>query len=91
MHPSRFLNEIPENVVEEIGHKSKMFFKKNGILQENDNKGLSLTGKELYTKNLEKGIVTAIEGRDANTRVQVSFDDVGTKWLILAISNLEIL
>ena len=28
-----FLNEIPENVVEEIGHKSKMFFKKNGILR----------------------------------------------------------
>ena len=89
--PSRFLNEIPENVVEEIGHKSKMFFKKNGIFQENDNKGLSLTGKRVIHKKFGEGIVTAIEGRDANTRVQVSFDDVGTKWLILAISNLEIL
>ena len=91
--PSRFLNEIPENVVEEIGHKSKMFFKKNGIFQENGNKGLSLTGKRVIHKKFGEGIVTAIEGRDANTRVQVSFDDddVGTKWLSLAISNLEIL
>ena len=68
-----------------------MFFKKNGILQEYDNKGLSLTGKRVIHKKFGEGIVTAIEGRDANTRVQVSFDDVGTKWLILAISNLEIL
>ena len=89
--PSRFLNEIPENVIEEIGHKSKMFFKKNGVFQENDHKGLSLTGKRVIHKKFGEGIVTAVEGRDANTRVQVSFDDVGTKWLILAISNLEIL
>ena len=31
--PSRFLNEIPENVVVDIGHKAKMFFKKKNKYQ----------------------------------------------------------
>ena len=33
-------------------------------------------------------MVISTEGSDSNTRVQVSFDEVGSKWLILAVANL---
>ena len=88
--PSRFLNEIPQNVVEEIGHKSKMYFKKGVDLNGSQSyKEESIMGKRVIHKKFGEGIVVSVEGRDSNTRVQVSFDEVGTKWLILAISNLE--
>ena len=88
--PSRFLNEIPQKVVEEIGHKSKMYFKKSGDHNGSQSyKEESIMGKRVVHKKFGEGIVVSVEGRDSNTRVQVSFDEVGTKWLILAISNLE--
>tara|TARA_Y100000590_G_scaffold221989_1_gene251266 strand:- start:854 stop:3004 length:2151 start_codon:yes stop_codon:yes gene_type:complete len=88
--PSRFLNEIPQKVVEEIGHKSKMYFKKSEDHNGSQSyKEESIMGKRVVHKKFGEGIVVSVEGRDSNTRVQVSFDEVGTKWLILAISNLE--
>ena len=88
--PSRFLNEIPQNVVEEIGHKAKMFLKKsNGLNGDQNYKEDSIMGKRVIHKKFGEGIVISVEGSDSNTRVEVKFDEVGKKWLILAISNLE--
>ena len=42
-------------------------------------------------KKFGEGVVISTEGSEANTRVQVSFDEVGIKWLILAVANLEII
>ena len=33
------------------------------------------------------GIVTDVEGSSARARVQVNFDDAGSKWLVLAFAN----
>ncbi len=35
------------------------------------------------------GFVTDVEGSGAHARVQVNFDDVGSKWLVLAYANLQ--
>ena len=35
------------------------------------------------------GIVTDVEGSGAHARVQVNFDDAGSKWLVLAFANLQ--
>jgi DNA helicase-2/ATP-dependent DNA helicase PcrA len=35
------------------------------------------------------GIVTDYEGTGAHARVQVNFDDAGSKWLVLAYANLQ--
>ena len=34
------------------------------------------------------GTVTDIEGNGAHARVQVNFDEAGSKWLVLAYANL---
>ena len=90
--PSRFLNEIPKEVVEEIGYTPKRFFYKESSLGSQDIfKENSIMGKRVAHKKFGEGVVISTEGSDGNTRVQVSFDKVGNKWLILAIANLEIL
>ncbi len=48
-------------------------------------------GKRVLHKKFGEGVVISAEGADANTRVQVSFDEAGIKWLILAIANLEVI
>ena len=35
------------------------------------------------------GIDTDIEGAGAHARVQVNFDEAGSKWLVLAYANLQ--
>jgi DNA helicase-2/ATP-dependent DNA helicase PcrA len=89
--PSRFLNELPEEVIEEIGYSPKKFFKRDNRMNKNTYKESSMIGKRVIHKKFGEGMVTSTEGSDSNTRVQISFDEVGTKWLILAIANLEII
>jgi DNA helicase-2/ATP-dependent DNA helicase PcrA len=38
-----------------------------------------------------EGVVLSSEGRGANARVQVNFDDVGGKWLMAAYARLEVI
>ena len=88
--PSRFLSEIPKDVVEEIGFNPKNFFNRSKIQdKKNAYKENSIMGKRVLHKKFGEGVVISSEGSDSNTRVQVSFDEVGIKWLILAVANLE--
>ncbi len=90
--PSSFLNELPSEVIEEIGYKPKKFFH-SGNQQRDKNiyKDNVLIGKRVVHKKFGEGVVVLTEGSEANTRVQVSFDDFGSKWLILSIANLEVI
>ena len=36
------------------------------------------------------GVVTDYEGNGAHARVQVNFDSEGSKWLVLAYANLQV-
>tara|TARA_X000000368_G_scaffold415448_1_gene407215 strand:- start:209 stop:2362 length:2154 start_codon:yes stop_codon:yes gene_type:complete len=89
--PSRFLNELPSEVIEEIGYKPKKFFQPgNQQKDKNIYKDSVLIGKRVMHKKFGEGVVISTEGSEANTRVEVLFDDFGGKWLILAIANLEV-
>ena len=37
------------------------------------------------------GVVLAWEGSGSHARVQVNFETAGTKWLVLAYANLELM
>ena len=90
--PSRFLSEMPKEVVEEIGYNPKKFFKRGNTSNiKNIYKENTIMGKRVAHKKFGEGVVISTEGSDSNTRVQVSFDEVGSKWLILAVANLEII
>jgi len=35
------------------------------------------------------GTITDLEGTGAHARIQINFDEVGSKWLVLAYANLQ--
>jgi DNA helicase II / ATP-dependent DNA helicase PcrA len=49
--------------------------------------GLSL-GQNVVHASFGSGVVTDIEGAGSHARVQVNFDDAGSKWLVLAYARL---
>ncbi len=48
-------------------------------------------GGRVRHKSFGDGVVLGVEGRGEHTRVQVNFEAVGNKWLVLAYANLEAL
>ena len=43
----------------------------------------------LQARTFGTGFVTDVEGSGAHARVQVNFDEAGSKWLVLAYANLS--
>ncbi|QDP73118.1 DNA helicase II [Legionella israelensis] len=89
--PSRFLRELPESLLEEVRPKTHVqaaVFKEHSSIREEDI-GLGL-GQTVRHEKFGQGVILAIEGQGAHTRVQVKFSLHGTKWLVLAYANLKI-
>ena len=91
--PSRFVREIPVELVEEIRLTTKISRPtvNNRFSQSSDQfnqTGLSLGQRVSHTK-FGPGIIINYEGSGAQSRVEVSFDEVGTKWLVVAYARLE--
>ena len=46
-------------------------------------------GQSVVHAKFGSGVVTDIEGAGAHARVQVNFDEAGSKWLVMAYANLQ--
>jgi len=96
--PSRFLKELPEHLLEEIKIKQKAYAPKPGTsglgsnkpvrFYEDDAPGGFRLGQEVNHAKFGAGVVLALEGSGAHTRVQVNFKTHGCKWLVAAYANL---
>ncbi len=53
-----------------------------------DDSGFQL-GQAVQHAKFGQGVVTGIEGSGAHTRVQVNFQEHGSKWLVIAYANLQ--
>jgi len=91
--PSRFLREIPDEYVREVRPQPKVT---RPLLARGPRpaapsqtaNGLSL-GQRVMHRKFGEGVVLNFEGDGARTRIQVNFDNVGSKWLMLGYANLE--
>jgi DNA helicase-2/ATP-dependent DNA helicase PcrA len=87
--PSRFLREIPCELVEEVRTAPSIappLYR--SAAQDEDGTGLCLGQRVLHPK-FGEGIILSNEGQGAAARVQVNFDAVGAKWLVIAYANLQ--
>jgi DNA helicase II / ATP-dependent DNA helicase PcrA len=91
--PSRFLRELPKELLDEIRVNTQF---KTPVTREHlpaaaaKEAGLRL-GQNVSHAKFGQGVVLAVEGSGAHTRVQVKFAAEGTKWLVLAYANLTLL
>ena len=86
--PSRFLNEIPKELLDEIRTRSRPAMPSFESRTSSQDSGLCL-GQMVLHNHFGRGLVLALEGAGAHSRVQVKFEDHGVKWLVLAYANLQ--
>ena len=117
--PSRFIREIPRNLLEDMGQRMTVsrpvyrrgqYGERYGERAGGRHGGLSgglpggmsggMSGGDDATMRLGQrvrhgkfgdGVVLAWEGSGSHARVQVNFETAGTKWLVLAYANLELM
>ncbi len=98
--PSRFLREIPPALLHEIRPKVQvsrpMFNAQTRRAGAHDTRGHAAIevppvrlGAQVRHPSFGTGTVTDYEGAGAHARVQINFDDAGSKWLVLAYANLQ--
>ena len=95
--PSRFLNEIPSGLIQEIRPRMQVQrpwaaprapqYPKAGS-QTNQDWPFSL-GESVHHKKFGSGTVISFEGSGEHARIQVNFNNAGAKWLVLAYANLS--
>ncbi len=90
--PSRFLREIPPEVVEEVRARpqvSRPYAAAGGSLDAaRESTGFEL-GQRVSHPKFGEGVVLNAEGQGNGARVQVNFEQVGPKWLVVAYANLS--
>jgi DNA helicase-2/ATP-dependent DNA helicase PcrA len=89
---SRFVHEIPNELIHEVrlrGSVSQPMFAKNQDSEEQDTAGFRL-GQRVFHAKFGEGIVLNFEGQGSHARVQVNFDEAGSKWLVVAYANLQV-
>ena len=96
--PSRFLREIPKPLLHEVRPKVQVSRPFSGGARRDGgfNRGHAAIeapqialGASVRHPTFGSGTVTDYEGSGAHARVQVNFDDAGSKWLVLAYANLS--
>jgi DNA helicase-2/ATP-dependent DNA helicase PcrA len=90
--PSRFLREIPAELIEEVRPAmvvSRPIYRRSAPAVPMTG-GVRL-GQRVRHGKFGEGIVLNSEGSGAHARVQVNFEASGTKWLVVAYANLELM
>ncbi len=87
--PSRFIREIPGELLEEVRLHTTIS-RPAGLAMNAEvvDTGLSL-GQRVYHQVFGEGVVLNFEGRGSSARVEVNFDDEGSKWLVVQYANLQ--
>jgi DNA helicase-2/ATP-dependent DNA helicase PcrA len=88
--PSRFLREIPPECLQEVRLGAQVtrpvLFGAPDDTQ--PQQGISLSGR-VFHQVFGEGTVLNVEGHGDNARVQVNFDNEGSKWLVLQYAGLQ--
>jgi DNA helicase-2/ATP-dependent DNA helicase PcrA len=91
--PSRFVNEIPADLVEEVRPRLQVsrpvYIKKSATLEESPTPSMRMGSRVRHAK-FGDGVVLNFEGNGPHARIQVNFERQGTKWLMLSYANLEV-
>jgi len=89
--PSRFLREIPAELIQEVRLSATVSRPVTSIQAKNISStgtGSYRPGQSVHHDKFGEGVVLQIEGSGAQERVQINFKQVGVKWLMLSFAKL---
>ena len=89
--PSRFLREIPSEVIQEVRARaqvSRPYSSAAGSLNMAEEITGFTLGQRVTHPKFGEGVVLNAEGQGNGARIQVNFEAVGSKWLVVAYANL---
>ncbi len=91
--PSRFVSEIPDDLIQTIRPKSSI--NRPSVSSFDDDFEYSqeapegfYVGQRVFHQKFGQGVLLNHEGQGSSARVQVNFDEAGSKWLVIAYANL---
>lgn len=89
--PSRFIREIPPQYIEEVRLQTAVSrpLSYSGNWQSMDEETGIALGQRVQHSIFGEGTVLNFEGQGASARIEVNFDDEGSKWLVLQYAKLE--
>ena len=89
---SRFLDELPAELIDEIRPRSGIRQPRyqDALAGASASNGLEL-GQSVQHAKFGRGTIVSAEGQGSHARVQVNFEEHGSKWLVLAFAGLETL
>jgi len=94
--PSRFINEIPDEFIEEIRPRVQVSRPVRAPatgrtpIRQGAELGIRL-GQRVHHQKFGDGVILNCEGQGAHARVEVNFETAGTKWLVLSYANLDLM
>ncbi|NOR70783.1 MAG: DNA helicase II [Methylomarinum sp.] len=91
--PSRFLREIPPEFMQEIRIRANVSRPATAVKKKNVSiqVGTYKLGQRVSHVKFGEGVVLQMEGEGAQERVQINFQGVGLKWLMLSYAKLDVL
>jgi DNA helicase-2/ATP-dependent DNA helicase PcrA len=90
--PSRFIREIPQSLIQEVRLKAEVSRPGSFVSRTSSvaaETGEFSLGQRVAHPSFGEGSIIDIEGSGARTRVQINFDEAGTKWLMLSHARLQ--
>ncbi len=96
--PSRFIREIPSELVEEVRLKNSISRPLTAREKPRSERPAMLDaglpfqlGQRVFHEMFGEGTVLQFEGQGPGLRVQINFDDAGSKWLVVSFAKLQVL
>jgi ATP-dependent DNA helicase UvrD/PcrA len=89
--PSRFIDEIPSELLNDIrlgGSVTESLFSSSSASSSGDDGELAL-GQRVRHVKFGEGTVLNLEGSGSHMRIQVNFEQAGSKWLVAQYANLQ--
>ena len=91
--PSRFIEEIPESLLHRVRPRAQVGRAQSGAVFSRQKLSVASIGpfplgQQVVHPKFGLGAVISYEGSGAHMRVQVAFNEVGSKWLVLSYAHL---
>lgn len=88
--PSRFLYEIPTELTHELRPQTHIIRPGYAPQEPMASDGGLQRGQRVKHPKFGEGVILGLEGKGEHRRVQVNFNQAGTKWLAVTYANLQI-